>query len=312
MITTSDNAGVLQSPAADDSTLIRTVSQTPPHIATPHSLPDEPLIVIEPTGSWSALDFRELWAHRELLYFLTWRDIKVRYKQTAFGAAWVILQPLLTTLIFTIFLGMLARVPSDGAPYPLMVYIGLLPWTFFSGAVLNSSNSLLGNANLITKVYFPRMIIPAAAIGARLVDFATGFVILAGMMLYYRVPLTRNALMLPALVALTTLLALGLGVLLSALNVKRRDIGFALPVLMQFWMYVSPVIYPANLVPARWRGVYALNPLVGVVENFRAALLPGKQFNWYALAVTTIVTLILLTCAAYIFKRVEKSFADTI
>lgn len=278
---------------------------------TSPSPPEEPLVVIEPSRTWNAIDLRDVWAHRELLYFLTWRDLKVRYKQTIVGVAWVILQPLMTTIIFTVFLGVLARVPSDGAPYPIMVYVALLPWMFFSGAVLNSSSSLLGNSHLITKVYFPRILVPAAAIGARLADFGIGFVILAGMMLYYRVPLSRGVLMLPVLIVLTTLLALGLGMLFSALSVKHRDIGFALPVLMQFWMYVSPIIYPLSFIPPKWRGVYKLNPLVAITENFRAALL-GRSFDWRGLAITSIITLVLLVCSAYVFKRAERSFADTI
>lgn len=316
--TTSKSTGTLPPPSpppprADTTASLppTKITRTPPREATPHTLPDEPLVTIEPSRSWKALDLRDVWAHRELLYFLMWRDLKVRYKQTIFGIAWVVLQPLMTTILFTIFLGVLARVPSDGVPYPILVYTALLPWTFFSGAVLNSSNSLLGNAHLITKVYFPRLLVPAAAVGARLVDFAIGFVILAGMMLYYRVPLTRGALMLPVLIALTTLLALGLGMLISALSVKHRDIGFALPVLMQFWMYVSPIIYPLSFIPAKWQGVYKLNPLVGITENFRAALL-GRSFDWRALAITSVVTFVLLVCSAFIFKRVERSFADTI
>jgi lipopolysaccharide transport system permease protein len=281
----------------------------PPH---PHSLPTEPLVVIEPSSAWGVVSLRDLWSYRELLYFSTLRDLKVRYKQTALGVAWVVMQPLLTTLIFTVFLGMLARVPSDrGVAYPVFVYTGLLPWTFFSSAVSSSSASLVGNAQLITKVYFPRMIIPVAAICARLVDFAVAFLIYVGMAIYYHVPVTANILMLPVLILLMTLLALGLGMITSALNVKYRDVGVALPVLIQLWMYVSPVLYPAGLVPASLRRLYDLNPLVGILDNFRASLL-GGEFNWYALGASAVATCALLAYAAVAFRRVEKSFADVI
>lgn len=281
--------------------------QSPTHT----KLPDEPLTTIQPGKSWGALDLRELWASRELLYFLMWRDVKVRYKQTALGIAWVVMQPLLMTVIFTMFLGVLARVPSGGVPYPLLVYTGLLPWTFFSSAVAGCGHSLVANANLITKVYFPRVLLPAAAVGGRLMDFAISSVILAGLMLYYRVEPTAQLLALPLLVLLTTLLALGLGMLVSALNVKYRDVGVALPVLLQLWMFASPVLYPAELAPAGWRPLLALNPMVGVVEGFRAALLGGR-FSKFALAVSTVVAAAQFVFAAFFFRRVERSFADVI
>jgi lipopolysaccharide transport system permease protein len=274
-------------------------------------LPAEPLVTVEPSGSWRALDLAELWSHRELLYFLTWRDLKVRYKQTLLGVAWVVMQPLMMTVVFTVFLGMLARVPTERVPYPLFVYAGLLPWTFFSGAVVGGGTSLVSNSHLITKVYFPRLIVPAAAVGARLVDFCVAFTIIVGMMVFYRVPLTANLLMLPPLLLLATALALGCGLLLSAINVRYRDIGVALPVFIQLWMFVSPVLYPTSLVPEAWRGVYALNPLVGVIDNFRAALF-GGGFNWPALGLSAAFTAALLVFSAYEFKRVEKSIADVI
>lgn len=291
--------------------LLRSSTAQPRASKVEHPAPEEPLVVIEPSSAWAPLNLGDLWAYRELLYFLIWRDLKVRYKQTALGATWVVMQPLLTTVIFTIFLGGLARVPSDGIPYPLFVYAGLLPWTFFSGAVMNSGNSLVGSANLITKVYFPRVIIPVAAVGARLVDFVIAFSLAAVMMAYYGVTLTWGLTMLPVLVALITLLALGLSMWVSALNVRYRDVGVALPVLIQLWMFASPIIYPSSLVPESWRKVYALNPLVGLIEGFRAALL-GRRFDWTALAVTTAITLALLVCAAYAFRRMEKSFADVV
>src|SRR6266480_1407555 len=217
------------------------------------SLPDEPVVTIEPNKGWSLVELRDLWAYRELLYFLTWRDVKVRYKQTELGVAWAIIQPLLTMLIFTIFFGRLAGVPSDNIPYPLFAYAGLLPWTFFANAISNSGNSLVGNANLITKVYFPRMIVPGAAVAAGLVDFAIASVILVLLMIYYGVSLRWTVLMFPVLVLMTTLLALGVGMWLSALNVKYRDVRFALPFAVQLWLFVSPVIYPISFLPQRWR-----------------------------------------------------------
>lgn len=307
------------------NTITSTLKQTahaqaePNTIPTSHNLawdalPDEPLATIQPSSSWSPLNLRDLWAYRELFYFLTWRDLKVRYKQTLIGVAWVILQPLMITLIFTIFLGIVVRVPSDGIPYALFVYAGLLPWTFFSSAVMGSCNSLVSNAHLITKVYFPRMLVPAAAVAGRLVDFAIAFTILIGLLAYYRVGLTWNALLLLPLVALTTVLSIGCGMLLSALNVKYRDIGIALPVLIQLMMYVSPVLYPSRLVLERlgkWGWLYSLNPLVGLVDGFRFALL-GGPFNRSALGVSVLLTLVLLICSAYLFQRLEKSFADII
>ena len=269
------------------------------------------MVTIQPSESWATPDLRELWAYRELLYFLVWRDVKVRYKQTALGVTWVVLQPLLTTLVFTVFLGRLARVPSDGAPYPLFVYVGLLPWSFFSSSVMLSGLSLVGNSHLVTKIYFPRAIIPMAAVGARLVDLAVSVVILAVMLLYYRATPGAGMLMVPPLMALAALLALGGGMLTSALNVKYRDVGAVLPVVIQLCMYVSPVLYPVSIVPEGWRRVYALNPLVGIIDGFRASVL-GRAFDWYAITVSAVFTLALLVCSAYLFRRVERGFADII
>lgn len=275
------------------------------------ALPDEPLVVIEPSKSWVPLNLRDLWAYRELLYFLTWRDVKVRYKQTLLGATWAILQPLCTMIIFTIFFGRFAKIPSDGIPYPIFAYAGLLPWTFFSNAVSNSGNSLVGSQNLITKVYFPRMIIPGAAVGAGLVDFGIAFGLLAVLMVYYQVTLTWHLLMLPVLVLLITLIAVGVGMWMSALNVKYRDIRYALPFLIQLWMFASPIIYPPSMVPQQWRWILNLNPLTGIIDGFRSALF-GKDFNWSALGISLLVTLTVLVYAAYDFRRMEKSFADIV
>jgi len=257
------------------------------------------------------MNLRDLWVYRELFYFLIWRDLKVRYKQTVLGVVWVIIQPLAATLIFTIFLGMLARVPSNGTPYALLVYTGLLPWTFFSTALAGSSNSLVGNTHLITKVYFPRMIIPGAAIGGRLLDFGIALVMLIPLMIYFGVAPTGNLLGLPLLVLLITLLSWGVGMWTSALNVKYRDVSVILPVLIQLWMFVSPVAYPVSLVPEKWRWLYFLNPLAGIVEGFRAAIL-GGPFRWGPLAYSTGATLMIFVYSAYAFRRMERSFADII
>lgn len=274
-------------------------------------LPEKPLVIIEPKRSGAGLGLGDVWVYRELLFFLAWRDLKVRYKQTVLGVLWVLLQPLVMTIIFTVFLGILIRIPTGGHPYALLVYTGLLPWTFFSTAVQQSGTSIVSNAHLITKVYFPRLIIPGAAVTARLVDFGISFIILAGLMIYYRAALTINAAMLPALIVLVALLALGFGMLVSALNVKYRDIGVMLPVLLQLWMFVSPVIYPMGLVPEKWRFVYSLNPMVGIIAGFRSAIL-GGPFNWLALSVSAGFAVALLIYSTYLFRRVEGEFADII
>ncbi|HYY56359.1 MAG TPA: ABC transporter permease [Pyrinomonadaceae bacterium] len=313
MDTTTSNSGAsaLQQPAARATPPSLQHSPSTSPRPTAHEIPDEPLISIRPSRRWVALNLRDLWMHRELLYLLTWRELKARYKQTVMGVAWVVLQPLLTTIMFTIFFGRLAGIPSDGIPYPIFAYGGLMTWAFFTGAVTNCSLSLVANANLITKVYFPRMIIPAATTGARLVDFAVAFLLLIGMMVYYGVGLTRNILMLPALIVLLTLLALGIGMWMAALNVKYRDVGVGLPAILQFWMFASPILYPLSFVPARWRPLYSLNPMVGIIEGFRAALF-GLAFNWTALAFSVAVTFFVLIYAAYAFRRMEKSFADLV
>jgi len=274
-------------------------------------LPEEPLVVIEPSKSWVALNLRDLWAYRELLYFLTWRDVKVRYKQTVLGAAWAIIQPLFTMIIFALLFGRLAGIKSDGIPYPLFAYAGLLPWTFFSNAVTNSGNSLVGSSSLITKIYFPRIIIPTAAVAAGLVDFALAFLVLLPLMFYYRVSLTTNILLLPVVVILITLLALAVGMWMSALNVKYRDIRYALPFVIQLLMFVSPIIYPTSMLGGKLRVLVTLNPLTGIIENFRASLL-GRQPNFSALAISAVITLALFLYSAYSFRRMEKTFADLV
>jgi len=281
--------------------------------STAMELPNEPLVVIQPSKSWVALNLGDLWSYRELLYFLTWRDVKVRYKQTVLGVAWALLQPLLTMLISTLIFGRLGGFDArtGGIPYPLFAYAGLLPWTFFSNAITTSGNSLVGSANLITKVYFPRMIIPGAAVAAGLVDFLIAFVLLIGLMLYYQVTITWNLLLFPALVLLTALLATGVGMWLSALNVKYRDIRFALPFIVQLWMFLSPVFYPSNALPQKYRWAFALNPLTGIIDAYRSSLF-GRPIDWTALGVSTLITIVLLVYASYSFRRMEKTFADIV
>lgn len=274
-------------------------------------LPTEPLVVIQPSKKWNLLSLKDIWAYRELLFFLTWRDVKVRYKQTALGAAWAILQPLFMMIIFTIFFGRLAAVGSSGIPYPLFALAGLVPWTFFANSITASGNSLVGSANLITKVYFPRLIVPAAAMLAGLVDFVLAFVMLCLLMLYYRVTLTTQVLFLPVLVFMTALFGLGVGTWMSALNVKYRDVRFALPFLIQLWLFVSSVILPSTSVPQKWRWILLLNPMSGIIEGYRSALF-GLPFDWTALGIAFILTIAVLLYAIYAFGRVERSFADII
>ncbi len=300
----------------DEGSPLKPATQTQPaQPDSPHvsrsQLPDEPVVTIEPNKAWSLGELRDLWAFRELLYFLTWRDVKVRYKQTGLGVAWAILQPLLTMLIFTVFFGRLAGVPSDNIPYPLFAFAGLLPWTLFANAISTSGNSLVGSANLITKVYFPRLIIPGAAVAAGLVDFAIGFMIMVLLMIYYGVGISWHLVMFPGVVVLTTLLAVGVGMWLSALNVKYRDIRFALPFLIQLWMFVSPVIYPASFLPPKLRWVLSLNPMTGIIEGYRSSLF-GLPFKWIALAISTVITLVMFAYASVTFRKMEKSFADIV
>lgn len=275
------------------------------------AVPLEPTVVIEAGRRKLPIDFRELFAHRDLLYFLTLRDLKLRYKQTLLGATWAVLQPLLTMVVFTVLFGRLAHIPSEGLPYPIFVYAGLVPWTFFNSAVTNSSNSLVGNSALITKVYFPRLVIPGAAVGAGLVDFAISGVILAAMMLFYRVSASWNLLMVPILVTLTAVVALAVGLWMSALNVKYRDVRYALPFVLQIWMYLTPVIYPVNFLPRRFRWALAFNPLSGIIEGYRSALF-GRPLDWYGLGLAAIITMAVLVYATQSFRQMEREFSDVI
>jgi lipopolysaccharide transport system permease protein len=269
-------------------------------------------LVIEPKQGWTSLKLGELWEYRELLYFLAWRDIKVRYKEAALGASWAILQPLLTMLIFTLFFGRLAKVPSDGIPYPLFSFTGLVPWTFFLTAVQQSSNSVVGSSNLISKVYFPRLAIPVATVMAALVDFAISGVVLLAMLLYYHRAPTLHILFVPLFVLLAFFASLGLGLWLSALNVKYRDIRYVVPFLLQFWMFASPIVYPTSMLPARWRTLYALNPMVGVIDGMRWSLLGTHTAPGPVIAVSALTTLLGALGGALYFRRMENRFADIV
>lgn len=280
-------------------------------VSVPVEIPDAPLFTIRAGRRRIGADIRDLWLHRELFYFLAWRDLKVRYKQTVLGAAWAILQPFLTMIVFSFFFGKLAHIPSDGIPYPIFAYAGLLPWTFFSNAVTNSANSVISNSGLITKVYFPRTIIPGSAIAAALFDFVIAGVVLVAMMAYYGVAVSGQALMLVPLTLLLTVLALGVGIFMAGLNVKYRDVRHALPFFIQLWMFATPIIYPTNFVPAKWRWLLALNPLTGLIEGFRSALF-GLNFNWSDFALAAGLACVVLVCSLHSFKRMERDFADII
>jgi lipopolysaccharide transport system permease protein len=270
------------------------------------------ITVIEPKTGWVPVDFKEIWNYRELLYFLTKRDIKVRYKQTVLGGLWAVIQPAFTMLVFTLFFGRLAKMPSDGLPYPIFVYAGLLPWTYFANALSASGNSLVGSSNLITKVYFPRIVVPASAALAGLLDFFIALFVLAALMIWYQFLPGLAILLFPFLVALTFLCAIGVGLWLSALNVQYRDIRYAIPFLIQVWMFVSPVIYPVSLVHGNYQWLLALNPMGGVIHAYRAALLGHQPIDWGLLGFSTLIILALFLGGLYYFRRMEKMFADVV
>jgi lipopolysaccharide transport system permease protein len=271
-----------------------------------------PHIRIEPSKGWSPLQLREIWAYRELLYFLMWRDVKIRYKQTAFGAAWAIIQPLLTMVVFSLFFGKLAKMPSDGVPYPIFSFAALVPWTLFNYGLSQASNSLVGSSNLITKVYFPRLIIPIASLLSGVVDFLIAFGLLLGMMAYYGILPTVNVLWVPALVLLALVTALGVGLWLSALNVQYRDVRFAVPFLAQLWLFATPIAYPSSLLPEPWRTLYGLNPMAGVVEGFRWALLGTSTRPGAMIFASAAAALVILITGAFYFRRMERNFADLV
>lgn len=291
---------------------VATIPVTEQSGMTDRSEATEPLYVIGASSGWSALDLRALWRYRELLYFLVWRDVKVRYKQTILGAGWAVLQPVLTMVVFSIFFGELADVPSDGVPYPVFTFAALLPWQLFAHALAQSGNSLVVNQELVTKVYFPRLLMPISAVVGGLVDFGISFVVLLGMMYFYGITPTVAVLTLPALVALACLTALAVGIWFSALNVKYRDVRYTITFLTQFWLFATPIAYPISIVPEKWRVVYALNPMVGVVEGFRWALLGKTEALDASMLVSILVVALLLVGGLIYFKRTERTLADVI
>jgi len=270
------------------------------------------VIRIQPSRGWISLRLKELWEYNELLYFLTWRDIKIRYKQTILGGAWAILQPFFTMVVFSLFFGKLAHVPSDGIPYPLFSYAALVPWTFFANGLAQSSNSLVSSANLLKKVYFPRLVVPISSVLSGVVDFILAFLVLLGMVAFYRTAPGVHLLWLPFFSLLGLMTALGVGLWLSALNVQFRDVRHTIPFLTQFWLFATPVAYPSSLLSEPWRTVYGINPLAGVVEGFRWALLGAPSAPGPMILVSTLASLALLISGAYYFRRMEKGFADIV
>jgi lipopolysaccharide transport system permease protein len=271
-----------------------------------------PTVVIEPKKGWFDFDLGSVWEYRDLLYFLVWRNVKVRYKQTAIGVAWVILQPLLTMAMLSVIFGYILQIPSDGLPYAVFTYTALLPWTYFAQALSRGGGGLVSHAGLITKVYFPRLVIPLASILTPLVDFAFAFLILIGLMGWYRIAPTWSAFAVPLFLLLAVITALAVNLFLSTLNVKYRDVGNLIPVVTQFWMYASPVIYPSSVIPERWRLVYSLNPMVGVIEGFRWALLGKEAPDSRALGISVAMVILMLVGGVVYFRRTERTFADVI
>ena len=271
-----------------------------------------PVTVIEPPRPWVPLELRELWEQRELVYFLAWRDLKVRYKQTALGASWAILQPVFAMVVFSIFFGQLGRIPSDGLPYPLWSFAGLVPWTFFAQGLSQAANSLVMSQNLLRKVYFPRLAIPIATVLSVALDFAIAFLVLVGLMMFYGVQPTGRAIWVLPLSLLAFVTALGAGIWFAALSVRYRDVRYVVPFLVQFWLFATPIAYPSSLLPAQWRVLYAVNPMSGVVEGFRWALLGTNTAPGLMVAVSAITAIVVLVAGAFYFRRVERTFADLV
>lgn len=269
-------------------------------------------IRIEPSKGWVSLKLNELWEYRELLYFVTWRDIKVRYKQTVLGIAWAVIQPFFTMVVFSLFFGKLAKVPSDGIPYPIFSYAALVPWTFFANGLNQSSNSLVSSSNLIKKVYFPRLVIPIGSILSGVIDFMLAFIVLLVMMMFYGIYPTANIFWLPSLLLLAFTTSLGVGLWLSALNVEFRDVRYTIPFLTQFWMFASPIAYPSSMLSEPWRTLYGINPMAGVIEGFRWALLGTETRPGPIIIASSLVAILLLVSGAFYFRRMEKNFADVV
>ncbi len=274
---------------------------------------DVPMMRLQPSKGWVSLKLRELWEYRELLYFLTWRDIKVRYKQTVLGIAWAVIQPFFTMVVFSLFFGKLAQMPSDGIPYPIFSYAALVPWTFFATRLNQASNSVVGGANLIKKVYFPRLAIPLAVVLGGIVDFGLAFILLLGMMLYYSMVPTINVFWLPYFLFLALITALGASLWLSAMNVQFRDVRYTVPFITQFWMFMTPIVYPSSLIESPvGRALYAINPMVGVVDGFRWALLGTDTAPGPLIIISSVAALLLLLSGAFYFRRMERTFADVV
>jgi len=278
----------------------------------PAAVTDRSVIYLRPSKGWVSLRIDELWRYRELLYFLIWRDIKVRYKQTVLGASWAIIQPFFTMVVFSLFFGRLAQIPSDGVPYPIFAFAALVPWTFFANGLGQSADSLVGSQQLIKKVYFPRLAIPVATVLAGIVDFGLAFLMLLGMMMFYGVALTANVIWLAPLLLLALITSLGVGLWFSALNVRYRDVRYVVPFLVQIWLFATPIAYPSSLLDEQWRIVYALNPMVGVVEGFRWALLGTETAPGPMILVSSIVAVAILVGGAFYFRRMEQTFADVV
>lgn len=270
-------------------------------------------VIIQPVKGWVNLNLRDLWIYRELVYFLTWRDLKVRYKQSVLGVLWAIINPLVTTVIFAVIFGNLAKLPSDGVPYPIFSYAATLPWSFFAAALTVSARSMLTSGQMVSKIYFPRIIVPLSSVFANLVDFLVGFVIMIGFLFFYHITPTWNMLWLPAFLLLAMVTALGVGLWFSALLVMYRDINYVLPFLTTVWMYISPVVYASSTIPEKWRILYSLNPMVGVIEGFRWALLGTQQsISPLMIAISAGIALILFITGLFFFRRMERVFADMI
>jgi lipopolysaccharide transport system permease protein len=279
---------------------------------TAQSKSRDQVLVLRPTRGWGSLNLGEVWNYRELVYFLTWRDLKVRYKQTALGAAWAVLQPFLSMVVFSVLFGQLLGMPSDDVPYPVFSYTALLPWGVFSKALNDAGRSLVTNRAMITKIYFPRLVIPLASVLSGVVDFLIAFIVLLGMMWYYGISPTANIWALPFLLLLALATALGVGLWLSAMNVLYRDIGYVIPFLTQLWFYLTPIVYPTSKIPGGWQLVYAMNPLVGVVEGFRWALLDTSNAPGPMILVSSVIAILVLVSGMFYFRRMERTFADMV
>jgi lipopolysaccharide transport system permease protein len=296
------------SPVSDPTTIAGApalVDRAPTADVPPH-------IRVERSSGWVSLRLGDLWEYRELVYFLTWRDIKVRYKQTVLGAAWAVLQPVLTMLVFSLFFGRLARMPSEGVPYPIFTFAALVPWTFFANGLTQSSNSLVGSANLITKVYFPRLIVPVATVLSGVIDFLLAFVVLVVMMAYYHIAPSATVVWLPLFLLLAVMASLGTGLWLSAMNVQFRDVRYTVPFLTQFWLFATPIAYPSSLLHQPWRTIFGVNPMVGAVEGFRWALFGHASPPVAVVAVSFVSAVCLLVTGALYFRRMERTFADIV